>query len=59
VFTLLFALCSSKVSLGLRGVGSGVGQPGTLSMLLKVLSLKPIECKMHLGAIRLGVCLLN
>ena len=38
-----------------QGVGSVVGQPGTLSMLLKVLGSKPTECKLHLGAIGLGV----
>jgi hypothetical protein len=40
-------------------VGLVVGQPGTLSMLLKVLGSKPIECKLLLGAIGLGVCPLN
>jgi hypothetical protein len=37
-----------------QGVGSVVGQLGTLSMLLKVLGSKFIECKLLLGAIGLG-----
>ena len=41
------------------GVGSMVGQPGTLSILLKVLGSKPTERKLLLGAIKLGVRPLN
>jgi hypothetical protein len=42
-----------------QGVGSMVGRPMTLSMLLKVLGSKPTECKLIFVAIKLGVHPLN